>query len=80
LSCKDELTFTQKAIKETKKMRTVFLLEVTLTLVKMQDGQDEAFTKNLIKDLRVIKETLQVNRIDLDLDEERAKAWNNTLP
>jgi hypothetical protein len=28
--------------------------------------------------LRVIEETLQVNRTDLNLDEERAKAWNNT--
>jgi hypothetical protein len=61
-------------------MRTVLPLEVTLALIETQDGQDEAFAKNPIEDLRVIKETLQVNRIDLDLDKERAKARNNTPP
>jgi hypothetical protein len=39
-------------------MRIVFPLEVTLTLIKTQDNQDEAFAKNLIEDLKVIKETL----------------------
>jgi hypothetical protein len=58
-------------------MRTVLPLEVTLALIGTQDGQDEAFTKNLIEDLRVIEETLQANYTDLDLDEERAKARNN---
>jgi hypothetical protein len=55
-------------------MRTVLLPEVTLALIRTQDGQDEALARNLIEDLKVIKETLQANRMDLDLDEERAKA------
>jgi hypothetical protein len=55
-------------------MRIVLPLEVTLILIKTQDGQDEAFVKNFIEDLKVIKETLQANCINLNLDEERVKA------
>ena len=58
LSRKDELTPTQKAAKEAEKMRTVLPPEVTLASVGTQDGQDEAFAKNPIEDLKVIKETL----------------------
>ena len=61
-------------------MRTVLSPEITLVLVGMQDGQDEAFAKNPIEDLRVTEEILQVNRTDPDLDEECAKARNNTPP
>ena len=59
-------------------MRTVLSPEITLVSVGMQDGQDEAFAKNPIEDLRVIEETLQANCTDPDLDKERAKARNNT--
>jgi hypothetical protein len=55
-------------------MRTVFSLKVILVLIKTQDNQDEILVKNLIENLKVIKETLQANRMDLDLDEERVKA------
>jgi hypothetical protein len=61
-------------------MRTVLPPEVTLASVGMQDGQDEALAKNPIEDLRVTEETLQANRTDPDLDEERAKARNHTPP
>ncbi len=48
----------QKAAKEAKKIRIVLPSEVTLALIKTQNGQDKAFAKNPIKNLRVIKEML----------------------
>ncbi len=48
----------QKIAKEAKKIKTILPPEVTLALIKTQNGQDKAFAKNPIKDLRVIKEIL----------------------
>ncbi len=70
----------QKVVKEAKKIRTLLPPEITLVLVRTQDSQDEAFARNPIKDLRVIEETLQANRTNLDLNKEYAKARNNTPP
>jgi hypothetical protein len=80
LSRKDELTPTQKAAKEAEKMRTVLPPEVILVPVETQDNQDETPVGNPVENLRVTEETLQANRTDPDLDEERAKARNHTPP
>ena len=39
-------------------MRTILPPEIILVLVGTQDGQDKAFAKNPIEDLRVIEEIL----------------------
>jgi hypothetical protein len=80
LSRKDELTPTQKAAKEAEKMRTVLPPEVILVPVETQDNQDETPVGNPVENLRVTEKTLQANRTDPDLDEERAKARNHTPP
>ena len=61
-------------------MRTVLPPEVILVPVETQDNQDETPVGNPVENLRVTEETLQANRTDPDLDEERAKARNNTSP
>ena len=55
----------QKSAKEAKKTRLVFLPEVILTLIE---------TTKTIKNLRVTKEVMQANCIDLSLELEQAKA------
>jgi hypothetical protein len=60
----------QKLAKEAEKTRLVFSLKVILALVK---------TKTL-NNLRVTKEVLQANRIDLDFKPKQTKARERTSP
>ncbi len=60
---------TQKLAKEAKKTRLVFVLEVIVALVEIDETIDN---------LRVTEEVLQANRIDLSLELERTKAQAKT--